>query len=181
MRSPYITCNAAIYPGVTYFGDSFEPTHDCLYLKIDRDIRSKGYIPYFKEIVFNQADEQLREIINKQMGHFITIAYACGGNPRILLRSIQNLSKFNSNAINNVVKDYYRGAIWDEHTELGEKYKGHKVLIDWGRDFLEKTVLPAIKTYNLNRQGNNIPESSIYFWVHKDCPETVKESLRLLS
>lgn len=39
LRSPYITCNAAIYPGVTYFGDSFESIHDCAYKKLERDIR----------------------------------------------------------------------------------------------------------------------------------------------
>jgi len=181
LRSPYVTCNAAIYPGVTYFGDSFEPAHDCIYKRIDRDIRSKGYIPYFKRIVFNQADDSLKLAIEKQFSYFITIALASGGNPRVLLKSIQDLPKFNASSVNQLIKDFYRGQIWNEHTELGEKYKGHKLLIDWGRDFLEKSVIPAIQNYNETRQQNNIAESSIYFWIHKDSPETVKESLRLLN
>ena len=64
---------------------------------------------------------------------------------------------------------------------MGEKYKGHKVLIDWGRDFLENIVIPAIEKYNNNRKEKKIEESSVYFWIHKDAPETVKESLRLLT
>src|SRR5690606_3683599 len=51
LRSPYIICNAAIYPGVTYFGESFETTHDCTYKKIERNIRDSDYLQYFKDIV----------------------------------------------------------------------------------------------------------------------------------
>jgi len=181
LRSPYITCNAAIYPGVTYFGDSFELIHDCIYKKLERDIRDTGYIDYFKQIVFKQADEALKIIINKNFELFGTLALSCGGNPRMLLRTIQELQKFNSSSVNEIIKSFYRDQIWAEHTELGDKYKGHKPLIDWGRDFLEKTAIPSIENYNLNRREKGIEESTIYFWVHKDCPETVKESLRLLS
>ena len=54
-------------------------------------------------------------------------------------------------------------------------------MIDWGRDFLENIVIPAIEKYNNNRKEKKIEESSIYFWIHKDAPETIKESLRLLT
>jgi hypothetical protein len=163
LRSPYITCNAAIYPGVTYFGDSFELTHDCIYKKIERNIKDADYLQYFKDIVFN------------------TLAFSAGGNPRILLKTIQDLEKVNTSSVNSLIKNFYRGQIWAEHTELGEKYKGHKEIIDWGRDFLEKTVIPTLETYNSIRKDNGIAESSIYFWIHKDSPEPVKEALRLLT
>ena len=51
LRSPYITCNAAIYPGVTHFGESFEPIHDCIHKKLDRNISDPEYLNYFKDIV----------------------------------------------------------------------------------------------------------------------------------
>ncbi|RZK43430.1 MAG: hypothetical protein EOO90_03720 [Pedobacter sp.] len=181
LRSPFITCNAAIYPGVTYFGDSFEPIHDCIFKKLDRNIKDSEYLKYFREIVFKQADSGLQKIITENLELFNTLALCCGGNPRILLKTIQDLSKFNTQSANILIKDFYRGQIWGEHTELGEKYKGHKLLIDWGRDFLENNVIPAIERYNQIRKERNLDESSIYFWIHKDAPETVKESLRLLS
>jgi hypothetical protein len=181
LRSPYITCNAAIYPGVTYFGESFELMHDCIYKKLERDIRDSDYIDYFKEIVFKQADENLKTSIKTNQELFATLASSCGGNPRMLLKTIEDLPKFNSASVNDVIKSFYRDKIWAEHTELGEKYKGHKTLIDWGRDFVEKTAIPAIENYNSTRKEKGIEESTIYFWVHKDCPETVKESLRLMS
>ena len=181
LRSPYITCNAAIYPGVTYFGESFELTHDCTYKKIDRNIKDSDYLQYFKDLVYKQADESIKETFDHQRELFNTLAISAGGNPRILLKTIQDLDKVNTFSVNNLVKEFYRVKIWAEHTELGEKYKGHQQLIDWGRNFLENTVIPTIKKYNDTRKEKGIDESSIYFWIHKNCPEPVKESLRLLT
>lgn len=181
LRSPFITCNAAIYPGVTYFGDSFEPLHDCIFKKLERNIKDTDYLTYFQTIVYNQADDKLKSTIDQHKRLFNTLALACGGNPRMLLKTIQDLPKFRTNEVNSLIKDFYRGRIWTEHTELGEKYKGHQTLIDWGRDFLENEVLSAIIRYNESRKEKELNETSIYFWIHKDSPETVKESLRLLT
>ncbi|WP_204347108.1 hypothetical protein [Psychroserpens algicola] len=181
LRSPYITCNAAIYPGVTYFGNSFEPLHDCVYLKLERDIRDPNYVKYFREIVFKQADNSLKKIIESQESNFITLCLSSGGNPRFLLNTLRNIQSFNSSSVEQIIKDFYRNKIWAEHTDLGDKYYGHKALIDWGRDFLENSVIPSIQKYNQVRLQKNKDESTIYFWIHKDAPETVKESLRLLT
>lgn len=181
LRSPYITCNAAIYPGVTHFGESFEPIHDCVYKKLERSISDVDYLQYFKDIVFKQSDEHLRAEIDRQRELFNTLALASGGNPRMLLRTLQDISKLNASNVNSVIKSFYRNQIWSEHTDLGEKYKGHREVIDWGRDFLENAVIPRIEEYNKLRKGKGADESTIYFWIHKDAPESVKESLRLLT
>jgi len=181
IRSPYITCNASIYPGVTHFGDSFEPTHDCVYKRLERNIYDSDYLQYFKDIVVKQSDENLKIDIDRSRDLFNTLALSSGGNPRMLLRTIQELSKFNTNNVNAVIKSFYRDKIWSEHTDLGEKYRGHRGVIDWGRDFLEKSVIPRVEEYNKVRRDNGVGESTIYFWIHKDAPAAVKESLRLLT
>jgi hypothetical protein len=181
LRSPYIICNAAIYPGVTYFGESFEVTHDCTYKKIERNIKDSDYLQYFKDICFKQIDPDKQKAFENQRELFNTLAFCAGGNPRILLKTIQDLDRVSTSSVNSLIKEFYRGKIWTEHTELGEKYKGHQEIIDWGRDFLEKTVIPTIEKYNLVRKEKGVDESSVYFWVHKNCPEPVKEALRLLS
>ncbi|TKB05495.1 hypothetical protein [Desulforhopalus sp. IMCC35007] len=181
LRSPYITCNAAIYPGVTYFGDSFELTHDCIYKRIERNIKDSDYLQYFKDIVFKQATEKTKIAFDNRRDLFNTLAFCSGGNPRILLKTVQDLDKINANSVNTIIKDFYRGKIWQEHTELGEKYKGHQPLIDWGRKFLEDVVIPTLVNYNIVRIEKGINESSIYFWIHKNSPVPVKEALRLLT
>lgn len=123
----------------------------------------------------------MKDAIKKNGELFTTLALSCGGNPRLLIRTIQLCSKFNTSNVESVIKEFYREKIWSEHTELGEKYKGHKVLVDWGRKYLEDNVIPTIEAYNMEREDKGLDESTIYFWVHKDCPEVVKESIRLLS
>ena len=56
LRSHFITCNAAVYPGVTSFGDSFQPVHDATFLTIDRDVLDGSYLENMKEIVEKQAN-----------------------------------------------------------------------------------------------------------------------------
>jgi hypothetical protein len=180
LRSPYITCNAAIYPGVTFFGDSFEPLHDCIYKKVERNILDEGYIEHFKTLVLNQSDESLRKTLTEHGELFSLLCLAADGNPRMVLKTIQNLEKINSNNVNAEIKEFYRAKIWNEHTELGEKYPGHKSLIDWGRDFIEKAALSSIVNHNQVRKDRAINQSTVSFWIHKDSPEQVKESLRLL-
>lgn len=127
---------------------------------MERDIRDANYIKYFKEIVFNQSDQALKNTIQNQESLFITLALSCGGNPRFLLNTLRDISTFNSKNIEQVIKDFYRNKIWSEHTDLGEKYFGHKTLIDWGRDFLEKSVIPSIIRYNEARKDSkktNLP------------------------
>lgn len=180
LRSPYISCNAAIYPGVTHYGNSFEITHDCTFVRIERDILDKNYLTTMRDIVFRQADDSLKSAIENHVDYFNTLAFSAGGNPRILFRTIQQCEKFNAKSIDSVIKTYYRDGIWAEHTELGEKYKGHKELVDWGRTFIETEVIPSTQKKNNIRRDHDKNESTIYFWIHKDAPETVKESLRLL-
>jgi len=181
LRSPYVTCNAAIYPGVTYFGASFELTHDCTYKKLERNIKDSDYLQYFKDIVYKQSDDRLKNELDRHRDLFNTLAFSSGGNPRMLLKTVQDLEKFNTSSVNKLLKTFYREHIWAEHTELGEKYKGHQEIIDWGRIFLEDSVIPIIEKYNSSRKEKGIDEATIYFWIHKDSPEAVKEALRLLT
>lgn len=56
-KSPYISCNAAVYPGVTHYGNSFEMIHDAIGLKIERDILSPSYLEDMKSMVLKQGGE----------------------------------------------------------------------------------------------------------------------------
>lgn len=178
LRSPYISCKAAVYPGVTSYGNTFEMSHDATYLRIERDILSDEYLSSMKEIVLKQADENVKKSINENMQNFNVLVYSACGNPRMLLKTVEKCPKMKSRDVNEVIKSFYRTDIWTEHTGLGDKYKGHKNLVDWGRNFIEDEVLLATRKKNETRSEYN--ESTCYFWIHRDVPETVKEALRLL-
>ena len=170
IRSAYVKCNAAVYPGVTCYGDTFEPMHDAVTINLTRDIREENYIDNMKEMVKNML----------QNGeNFSVLAYAACGNPRLLLRSVEKAGNFKSNSVTNVFREFYREEIWSEQSSLAEKYPGNSEFVDWGRNFIESVVLPEIK----NKNDRFLPlgkSSSAFFWIHRNSPQVVKESLRIL-
>jgi hypothetical protein len=179
LRSPYVTCNAAVYPGVTAYGETFQPVHDATILDVERSILSSDYVPNMRELVLKQADDDLRAAIEKNGGNFSIIAYAAHGNPRLLLKTVSRAPKLNSREVNEIIKEYYRTEIWAEHSSLGERYSGHQPFVDWGRWFVESQVLPAIAQKNAEARTSE-GGTSCYVWLHRDVPAQVKEAMRLL-
>ncbi|WP_099192685.1 ORC-CDC6 family AAA ATPase [Tepidibacter mesophilus] len=179
LRTPYITVNAAVYPGVTMFGDTFEPMHDATFINMARSIDEDNYIFKMKELVLKQVDDSMRKNINSRSENFSILAYAANGNPRHLLKTIAQCEKLNTNSVNKVIREYYRTGIWAEHSQLGEKITGHDILVDWSRDFIENIVLPDLKDKN-DRYLSEGKKTTLYFWVHKNAPQLVKDALRIL-
>ncbi|MDQ0757312.1 hypothetical protein [Arthrobacter sp. B3I4] len=175
LRSAYLAVKAAVYPGVTSFGEYFQPQHDATFVSVDRNVSDPEYREQLREIVFKQAPELISDI--KRNGQvFDVLAYAATGNPRILLKTMQTMSKINTASAELIFRNYYREEIWSEHSLLADKYPGHEPLISWGRRFIEQEVLPALYARNLRNPG----ATSSYLWIHRDAPAAVKESLRLL-
>lgn len=180
LRSHSVTCNAAVYPGVTSFGSTFQPAHDATMISINRDVLASDYIENMREIVEKQADATLLKNIAQNGRNFAILAYAASGNPRLLLKTLAASSKVNSAQINETVREYYRSDIWAEHSLLAEKYIGHREVIDWGRQFVEGLVIPDIKNKNDQYLADD-KNTSAYIWIHRDAPEIIKEALRILS
>jgi hypothetical protein len=180
LRSHCITCNAAVYPGVTSFGSTFQPAHDATMIAMDRDILSPDYIDNMREIVEKQADSNVLTQIAQNGRNFAILAYAASGNPRLLLKTLASAPRVNSTQINEIIREYYRIDIWAEHSSLAEKYPGHREVIDWGRQFLESHVLPELKIKNDQYLAAD-KNTSAYFWIHRDAPATVREALRVLA
>ncbi|MEV8362400.1 P-loop NTPase fold protein [Streptomyces niveus] len=176
LRSPYLSVKAAVYPGVTYFGDSFQMSHDAELINVSRDILDPGYLTSMREIVIRQAPD-LEPTINRYGAVFDAVAFASSGNPRNLLRTVSDASPLNSNNAQRVLKEYYRDAIWSEHSSLGDRYVGHRAVIDWGREFLQQEVIPLLR--KKQRQTGD-PDKRVFLWIHRDAPAAVKEALRLL-
>lgn len=180
LRSHYITCNAAVYPGVTSFGDTFQPAHDATMISIERDVLAANYNDNMREIVEKQADATILKNIALNGRNFSILAYAASGNPRLLLKTLASCPKINSNQVNETVRSFYRSDIWSEHSALAEKYVGHRAVIDWGRNFIENQVLPDLKRKNDSYLAAD-KNTSAYLWIHRDAPAAVKEALRVLS
>lgn len=180
LRSHCITCNAAVYPGVTSFGDTFQPAHDATMLSIERDVLASDYTSNMREIVEKQADAATLKNIAQYGKNFSILAYSASGNPRLLLKTLAASPRVNASQVNETVREFYRSDIWSEHSVLADKYSGHREVIDWGRSFVETQVLPEIKAKNESYLAAD-KNTSAYLWIHRDAPAAVKEALRVLS
>ena len=179
LRSSHVTCNAAIYPGVTSYGESFQPAHDATFITVDREVMSDAYVGNMREIVEKQADSETQKNIERNGQLFAILAYAASGNPRLLLKTLAKARKVSSTEVNEVFRTFYRSEIWAEHSVLAEKYPGHKRLVDWGRNFIESVVLPEIQRKNIQYLDVDKSTSS-FFWIHRDAPIGVKHALQVL-
>lgn len=139
-----------------------------------------SYVENMKEMVTRQVkDSDLLKAMMINGQNFSILAYAAGGNPRLLLRSIEKIRSFNSNTINSVFREFYREEIWMEQSGLAEKYPGNSIFIDWGRKFVEEIVIPELKDKNDRFLSTN-KSTTAYFWIHRNSPQAVKEALRIL-
>jgi hypothetical protein len=174
LRSSRISVKAAVYPGATAYGESFQPTHDATVMDVERSTIDVGYAEAMREIVLKQ-DPALKKVLEANGEAFDVLAYAATGNPRILLKTVASSLPLGRAKIQESIRSYYREDIWAEHSNLAQRYPGHRELIDWGRTFLEREVLPA-----LYRRNQDATETSSAIWIHRDAPQSVREALRLL-
>ncbi|MCG5243319.1 hypothetical protein ACIU1J_04815 [Azospirillum doebereinerae] len=199
LRSPRITCNAAVYPGITSYGPSFEMAHDATLIRLERNILDPEYVNSMREMVIKQAErkaknssgddkdkaEKLLRQSERPAGNFEKnfplLAYSAHGNPRHLLKTVNSLNDLKQTDVENVIKEYYRQDIWKEHSALGEKFTSYKSVVDWGRDFVEINVVPMLNERNQNPELRGTVETTSFFWVSRDVPEEINKSLSLLS
>lgn len=181
LRSPLISCKAAVYPGITSYG-TFQQFHDATIRKVERDLQDPDFVSLMRDIVRNQVSDDVYKKLEQQGELFDYLIYAASGNPRLLLKSIylSSSKNFNNTNVNNTIKEFYRTSIWNEHTKLGGIYSGHKKLVDWGRDFIEKVVLIDTYEKNESRIAEGRKQQTVYFAIHRDAPEVVKHAIRIL-
>lgn len=186
LRSPYISCKAAVYPGLTSYG-TFQPFHDAEVKTINRDISQESYISNMREILEKQMDSDSYKKISETGALLNDLIYASTGNPRLLLKSVFSATnefktKLKTTTVNEVIKSFYRNDIWSEHTKIADLYGNIKPLVNWGRNFIEDVVI--VDTLNKNNDRLSLSTSdnrtTSYFCIHRDAPESVKKALRLL-
>lgn len=185
LRSPYISCKAAVYPGLTSFG-TFQPFHDAELKTINRDILNNSYIKNMREILEKQMPEESFAKLLKTGQLLSHLIYASSGNPRLLLKSVFSATNefkigLKTNIVNETIKNFYRNDIWSEHTKIADLYNNIKPLVNWGRDFIEDVVVPDTISKNYDwALKEEESRQTCFFCIHRDAPESVKKAMRLL-
>ena len=181
LRCAKISCKAAVYPGVTAYGDIFQMSQDAISRTLNRFVLDEGYVDFMKNMVIKQIDDSgYQKELSRKGQVFTDLTYAASGNPRFLLNNIRSLEKFGTNEVNQCIKEFYRANILRDHTALSSKYPNLRELIDWGRKFLEDSLLPELQKRNMEALATEEKPTTAFFWIHKDAPEPVKRAISLL-
>lgn len=179
LRSPYICCKAAVYPGITYYG-TLQKFHDIVIHRVERDVLDRNYILNMREIIEKQSTESIFSKFTERGLELDALIICSSGNPRLLLKSIEHASRnfksLKKADVNETITDFYRVQIWDEHLKLADTYVGHKELINWSRTFLEDYVIPETIKKNADRR----PKQTAFFAIQRETPERVKNAIRIL-
>ena len=62
-----------------------------------------------KEMVLRQVtDETMIKMLENNGESFTVLAYAASGNPRVLLKSIEDISNLKTDTVNKLVREFYR-------------------------------------------------------------------------
>lgn len=196
LRSPKVAVKAAVYPGVTSYGTSFQPVHDSTVVAVDRFVTHENYLESMREIVVRQVvqnspptsdsasrdgksaknEKSIKElkVMEQNREAFNALAFASMGNPRVLLKTYAE-DKLSKSSVKATIKRYFTEDIWSEHSSLADRYPGHSELVDWGRKFIQDTVLE-----DLHERNENASEWSSALWIHRNAPASVKMALSLL-
>jgi hypothetical protein len=198
LRSPSITCNAAVYPGITSYGPSFELAHDATLVRLERNVLDDNYVELMREMVIKQATKKIEQGTGEDKSraerlirqarpggsfdrNFPVLAYSAHGNPRHLLKTVGTLDDFKPTDVEALVKEYYREDIWKEHTALGDKFPAYKSIVDWGRDFVEDQVVPELAERNRSPETRGTLETTSFFWISREARQEVVKGLSLLA
>lgn len=180
LRCPKVSCKAAVYPGVTAYGDIFQISQDASLIKLNRFVLVDGYVDFMKDLVFRQIeDSTYQKELSRKGQTFTDLTYAASGNPRFLLNNIREITKFTTSEVNQCIKAFYRDNILRDHTALSSKYPKLRELIDWGRNFIEDILLPDLQKRNQEALEDDKPTTA-FFWINRDAPEPVKRAISLL-
>ncbi|MGO4371297.1 hypothetical protein AB4Z21_10925, partial [Paenibacillus sp. MCAF20] len=182
ISSSYVSCKAAIYPGVTEFGTRFDMFNDASVIDIARNEESDSFTPFFVELLKvrypSLTDENVIRTISidsfaRFMGRAITgniraFIYACNylvdmkGNNTVTLNDIEATLKF-------LASEYY----WPLLEELEPKLGSYEPLI-------EPTRTLASKLFEIVGETVDKPDYGPSCLVHREHVERLKKLFEIM-
>ncbi|MEX1376515.1 MAG: hypothetical protein AB1Z23_03465 [Eubacteriales bacterium] len=173
LRSPLISCNAAVYPGITNYGTSFEKGQDAKELKINWEFTNSSDISFIKKVLKKRI--QLFDIsywnkltINNEIIELICLC--SNGNPRHAFHLIDSLDIRKAfakktityqMAINNIRETFE--SKWHQLETLKARLNIYSNEIELAEIFIKETVIPNLLDWNTKRRKVNSKLSSGFY------------------
>lgn len=185
LSSSYVSCKAAIYPGVTEFGNRFDLINDANLIDISRNEEMPYFSTLFEEILKIRFSEELRTVKFSLSVSLRDVASFLGravtGNIRAFIFGCNYLFEISSEDNKNIglpeiettlkhlASDYY----WPLLEELKPKLGIYEELI-------EPTKLIAEKLYKRVADSNLKAEYGVSCLIHRDHIERLKKIFEMI-
>ncbi|PWK14940.1 ATP-binding protein [Tumebacillus permanentifrigoris] len=182
ISSSYVSCKAAIYPGVTEFGTRFDLFNDASVIDIARNEEANSFTPFFVELLKVRypvliTDYALRTISLEHFARFM--GRAVTGNVRAFIFACNYLLDIKYSEVialadieatlKYLASEYY----WPLLEELEPKLGGYEPLI-------EPTRILAEKLFHLVSETLDKPDYGPSCLVHREHVERLKKLFEIM-
>lgn len=182
LRADFIAAKAAVYPGSTAFGPSFDVGHDAKIIPLDRDEQSSKYLPFMKGLLKRRLVDADWDRLCRHEDLLDVLLFAASGNPRAvvsmadrLLEDETNVGSMHRRTYKEAVEWYSNEVLWPLHRKLGERVPSLRADVELGRDLIDSLIVPDLSKLNA-RSASQTP----YFALAQGLPAAIARALSLL-
>lgn len=190
LRSDKIACKAAVYPGITTYGKSFERNQDAKEIKMVWSPLNPEDLTFIKKIIKKRVQSfnpSYWEKLSIQRDIMDSLCMCSNGNPRFVFHIIDELDNsnvfkkktINKNDLINAIRKVV-AAKWDEFITLSNRLVKYKVIISESENWMKNIIIPNLRNWNNNKrlQGKKL---SAGFYLESTTFEKLRDVLDILS
>jgi len=152
LSNNYISCKAAIYPGVTNFGDRFDVYNDANVIDITRDEHSPDFDSFFTGIIQKRYPNLLERVDLRNFPRFLGMAVL--GNVRALIKVCNELTvtddKISLSVIEKVFKEFAANYYYPLLEEVEPKLGKYEPLVKPCRELVDNVLFAEAGSKSLS-------------------------------
>ena len=153
LRDPRIACKAAVYPGITNYGKSFERGQDAKELRIGWDSSKREDLNYIKNILKKRIqgyDKKAWELLTVDNDIIDMICICSNGNPRFAFHIVDELNfdkKITSKSLITTIRRVFKTK-WTEFSTLKQRLLKYEIHINEAEKLMKEIIIPNLVEWN---------------------------------
>jgi len=160
LRDPKIACKAAVYPGITNYGKSFERGQDAKELRINWNASKKDDLEYIKKILKKRIQGYSPVYWQQLTANTDIIDMICicsNGNPRFAFHIIDEIDfnkKITNQSLINTIRSVFKTK-WTEFSTLRKRLIKYETHIYEAEKLIKETIIPNLLLWNDKQRKAN--------------------------
>ncbi|KAB2422118.1 MULTISPECIES: hypothetical protein [Bacillus cereus group] len=190
LRSDKIACKAAVYPGITTYGKSFERNQDAKEIKMIWNPQNKNDLTFIRNVLkkrIQSFNADYWQKLSLQPDIIDTICMCSNGNPRFAFHIIDEMENNKIFTKKNITKNDLINSIrrvvntkWDEFITLSNRLVKYKIIISEAENWFKNIIIPNLRNWNNNKRTQDKKLSS-GFYLETSTYEKIIDVLDILS